>query len=134
MNIGPFVWLIFALSIPAFVFGLSKLKAFPVKHKFLLAIISFLFLYGYIVASAQIEDYRLDKELQQYDLNGDGMFNSEELTPEAENVMQRVAQDTGRTLAPITGFIISWFYTSLFFGIVILAEFRSRSIRKVVRS
>jgi hypothetical protein len=46
------------------------------------------------------------------------MFSPEEMTPEAEQAMARYTNDTGSTFAPITGFIFSLIYVTLFFGIV----------------
>ena len=42
-------------------------------------------------------------ELNKYDLNQDGFFSGNELTPEQEVAMQKVVSDVGRNFSFITG-------------------------------
>jgi len=107
---------------PAIVLAVSGTKLLPVKSKLKLALISFFILYAFIVGSAQVADYSIEQELYTYDLDGDGSFSPEEMTPEAEVAMDRFSHDTGRTFAPITGFIFSFIYVALFYCIVNLVN------------
>lgn len=55
--------------------------------------------------------------LNSFDLDDDGFFSGDEITPEQQQAMQRVSNDTGRALAPITGAIFSFIYNCVLFGI-----------------
>lgn len=68
------------LWMPVFIRWLSDYGIFPVKSTNALFFISFLALYVTIVAAAGIEDYILVKEMDKFDLNGDGMFDVKEMT------------------------------------------------------
>ena len=57
--------------------------------------------------AALMTDIYLAYQLEQYDLDGDGFFTGEEVTPEQELALKKVVSDTGRTFAPLTGFILS---------------------------
>ncbi|MDO4440683.1 MAG: hypothetical protein Q4B81_00695 [Moraxella sp.] len=59
--------------------------------------------YLLIVLGALATGWYADAVLQSYDLNGDGMFSGDELTPEQDKAMQQVVRDAGRTFAPIVG-------------------------------
>jgi hypothetical protein len=69
-----------------------------------------------------------DTVLNRYDLNGDGRFSGDELTPEMERAMEDVTNDAGRTLALITGLITCPIY-SAFWHLVIGAPFLVVSAR-----
>lgn len=122
MEIKSMLFLLVLFGTPALVLATSGTKFLPVKSKLKLAIISFFIIYTFIVGSAQVVDYQLEQELYAFDVNGDGSFSLEETTPEAKVVMNRLANDTGRTFAPITGFIFSLLYVVLFYGIVSLVS------------
>ena len=66
--------------------------------------------YGLLLTYAHLVDVRLDAELAAFDLNGDGSFSGSELTPAQSEAMDRVVDDTGRALAPITGILYSVLY------------------------
>lgn len=116
MNIEAIVYLVVLFGIPVVVLAASKLGFLPIKGLFKLALLSFVLLYSFIVGSAKISDYQIEKDLYSYDLDGDGSFSADEFTPEAEAAMNRYVQDTGRTFAPLTGFIFSFFYIAIAFG------------------
>lgn len=118
MKIEAILYLLFLFGSPFVVYVLSRVNALPIKGLGKLAGISFVVLYLFIVGSAQLSDYQLKKELDSFDLDGDGIFSSVEFTPEAEDAMNRYTQDTGRTFAPIAGFIFSSVYVSLVFGFI----------------
>ena len=65
-----------------------------------LAITSALF---YLVMMLSVTAARIDgdKNIARYDLDGDGSYSQEELTPEAKAALDDWASDTGLNLAPI---------------------------------
>jgi len=67
--------------------------------------------YVFLMLSVQATEFHLANKLARYDLDGDGMFSGEELTPEMERAMDDVTNDTGRSLAPITGLITCPLYS-----------------------
>jgi len=69
--------------------------------------------YFLLLASAKFTDMHFEHRLNKYDLDGDGMFSGSEVTPQMEDAMSDLTNDTGRSLAPITGLIISPFYCGL---------------------
>ena len=72
--------------------------------------ISAICVYAFILAGVAYIEYKLDAELAAFDLNGDGIFSGNEITPEQGKAMYRVIADTGRTFAPFTGAIFSVIY------------------------
>lgn len=88
---------------------------------FKLLFINCVLIYLLYNAQALIKEHYYDLELSKFDLNGDGMFTGAEITVEQEKAMYNVIADTGRTLAPITGIIIAFFYNGvcvIFFYII----------------
>jgi hypothetical protein len=74
--------------------------------------------YVLLMLSVQATEFHLENKLVRYDLNGDGMFSGEELKPEMKRAMDDVTNDTGRSLAPITGLITCPLYSGFWhFGI-----------------
>jgi hypothetical protein len=59
--------------------------------------------YLVLISVAQVIQVRVEKNLARYDLDGDGGFSGGEITPEMEKAMEDFANDTGRSLAPLTG-------------------------------
>ena len=66
-----------------------------------------------MLASVKFTDLHLDASLKKCDLDGDGGYSGAEVTPQMEEAMAEWASDTGRSLAPITGLIISPLYSGL---------------------
>jgi hypothetical protein len=118
MSIWKMLYLLILFGTPAVVLAASKTRVLPMKGNLKLALISFLILYAYIVGSAWLTDYQIEQRLHLFDLDGDGSLNSNEMTPEAKAALDRFSQDTGRKLAPITGFIFSSLYVSVFHLVV----------------
>ena len=116
MNISGTLILVIWLFIPAVVTLLCSFGILPVKVKLKLVLINFVVLYVFIIAGARFQDYRLAMIASSYDLDDSGYFDSSELTPEARVAIKELANDTGRALAPITGFFYSWIYLAIFFG------------------
>ena len=55
----------------------------------------------------------LRAELDAFDLDGNGFFNSEERNEAQREAMIKVTSDTGRAFAPITGAIFAFGYMSI---------------------
>lgn len=103
-----FLFLLFAL--PLFQVVIFKYFNKEKTRPFFISLFSALIIYAFIMISVVIIDNNLQAELDAFDLNGDGIFNAEEATPEMEAAMLRVISDTGRTFAPITGGIFCFVY------------------------
>lgn len=88
-----------------------------------ISLISFVVTYSIVMYGALATDFYLDYKLQQFDLNGDGLFSGKEVTPEQELALKRLISDTGRTLAPLTGLIFSTFLSVILFLIMKLGLF-----------
>jgi len=118
-----------ALLLPFILMFLNhKILGYRFDNKFLAGTAGLIF-YIFIVATSFIIDYKLNLELNLYDLNGDGVFSGKEITPEQKEAMRRVVHDTGRSLAPITGAIFSIFYSV---GLLVFYAFFSKSIYKAM--
>ena len=88
---------------PAVAWFLNR-YALPRKlHWFALYIATVLVGYIAMLLAVQLIEHELNTELYRHDLNGDGSFTAGEMTAEAKRAMNAVTNDTGRTLAPITG-------------------------------
>jgi hypothetical protein len=87
-------------------------------------------LVGYFVllASVWALDAQLDAKMKSFDLDGDGGFSAAELTPEAEQVMDEWASDTGRTFAPIVGIPITAILYAIAFAVVFGSEWIVRAL------
>lgn len=104
----------------------NKKKLFLKKKELIISIIVFFILYFLIVASATCTDIYAQWNLNKYDLNKDGFFSGNEITPEQEEAMKKLINDTGRNLSSITGLFFS--------GIMSLFVFISRKIAKHIRN
>lgn len=99
----------------------SKLYSGKLKNVSFAALSAVLF-YLFILVSVAYIEIKLDVKLASFDLNGDGTFSGNEITPEQEEAMHRVISDTARTLAPVTGAVFSIIY---FLGLwLLLTVFR----------
>ena len=103
------------LAIPTIIclFGLltiiiNRKKLFS-KNKILwISITTFLILYLFIVGTSTFEAIYYQWDLNQYDLDKDGMFGSTEITDAQNEAMRKLISDTGRNFSFITGFIFSF--------------------------
>lgn len=66
--------------------------------------------YCLLLVSVRFADMYFEHRLDKYDLDGDGMFSGAEVTPGMQAAMSDLTNDTGRSLAPITGLIASPIY------------------------
>jgi hypothetical protein len=107
---------LFLIIPPAFLMANGRL--FKVKYSTLsIAIVSFIVIYCLLQLNVHLVETRLNAELDQFDLNKDGWFGNEEITPAQEKAMENVSSDTARTFAPYTGIIFSGFYVLLVVGV-----------------
>ena len=119
------------LALPLIFGGLFLLKLELSKTKWLTCIfISSVICYFCVLFSVWSIDWHYKYELDKFDLDGDGIFSGEELTPEMDKAMKRLTNDTGRTFAPITGAIISPIYNIFWFSIFALLTFIRYRIKK----
>ena len=98
----------------------------------LLFVLATMTCYGLLLLSVRLLDSHLEAELYKHDLNGDRAFSGAENTAAMRNAMERLTNDTGRALAPVTGVPISLIWVTLNYiplGLVSLAIWRFRSHR-----
>lgn len=86
--------------------------------------------YILLIAAVQTTEIDLKNRLNRFDLDGDGVFSGEELTPQMHAAMKAVTNDTGRTLAPITGVITCPIYSGFWHGSVGVGYFLVLSVRR----
>ena len=67
-----------------------------------------------VIGSALFIDYYHDMKLNEFDLNADGVFSDNEITPE-QQAMAETSEKSFINLALTTGLIFSFFYSCLFY-------------------
>lgn len=88
------------------------------KHKwFWISLTIFFLLYLFIVGGATYSDIYAQWYLNKFDLNKDGFFSGEEITPEQKEAMRNFTNDTGRNFSFITGLILSGIIAFFVFAI-----------------
>jgi hypothetical protein len=101
-----FPWL--ALSIHSLVLGNRRL----LLSACIGAVGTYVLLLWYVHAL----DAEIAATLSSFDLNHDGGFSGNELTPAYEDAMAAYSNDTGRGIAPITGAVFALVYGALALG------------------
>jgi hypothetical protein len=71
--------------------------------------------YCLYVGSSRVYGYELERALYKFDIDGDRSLSDAEMTPQAKEAMDRLVNDTGRALAPITGVLFTLIWVSLNF-------------------
>jgi hypothetical protein len=99
-------------------------------HWLLLFGIAWITCYAVLMTAVAAVETELERELYRFDLNADGSFSENELTPEAERAFDAVTADTGRTFAPITGVPITCVWTMICFAVIAPVDWTARSIRR----
>ena len=99
-------------------------------HPVLLYVVAGIIGYVLLVTSVFALDSHLEAELDKFDLNGDGGFDSSEMTPAAQQAMDDFTHDTGRTFAPIFGAPITAIWLLLNFAILYCGEWVYRTATK----
>ena len=115
------------LTMPALISGVLLLliivfykRTFKSKIKSLwIGLSVFLVFYTLIVGSAALTDIKYQKQLDTYDLNQDGLFSGNEITPEQEAAMFRLTNDVGRNFSIFTGALFSGILGLIAYGISI---------------
>lgn len=90
---------------------------------FWISLTVFFIVYFLIVGGAAYSDISFKLTLRKFDLNGDGIFNGDEITTEQRKAMRNVISDTGRNFSVITGFIFSGIIAFFVFIIGKIMEF-----------
>ena len=90
---------------------------------FWISLTIFFTIYLFIVGGATYSDISSELDLQKFDLNGDGFFSGNEITPELKDVMNIVISDTGRNFSFITGIIFSGIIAFFIFIIGKMTEY-----------
>ena len=75
-------------------------------------------LYFYLLQTVEVYENEIRQELYEFDLNGDGSFSGAELTEEQNIAMEKLVNDTGRGLAPITLAIFGLIYNFFLIGVI----------------
>lgn len=105
----PFHLLILTLiSLTAFIILFVKRKSLRRKNRMIFkAALIFSFSYALLVGNALGHDIYHQWNVNQFDLNQDGVFSSVETTPEQILAFERLTNDAGRNLAVINSLIVS---------------------------
>lgn len=72
-----------------------------------ISIIAFLIIYMIILGLTLFDDIYFQWDLNNYDLNMNGIFESDEINSDQQVAYQRLINDTGRNFAVFTGLIFS---------------------------
>ncbi len=84
------------------------------KNKSKLLVRLFLSIYILIVVYVILYDIYLQYNLNSFDVDQNGFFNSSEITTQQKKAMQKLTSDTGRNFSFITGL----FYSGILSGIL----------------
>ena len=72
-------------------------------------------MYALLLLSVHFLNEEIEKTLYSFDLDGDGGFSENEITPGQQKAMDDFVGDTGRAMAPITGAVFSLVYVAFVF-------------------
>ncbi len=129
-HIQPPTHLIIALIVTIIIIGVLlffKKKLLAHRKWLFISSIIFLCIYFIVVGGALYQDISLQLALHKFDLNGDGFFNGNEITPQQSEAMQKVVSDTGRTFSVISGLLFAGTITIMIsLGRVIINIFKSK--------
>jgi hypothetical protein len=99
-------------------------------NNFAIAFFSTLFFYVSIIGLVIIIRYVTKKELESFDLDGNGFIDRDEVTPASVEASNKAVHDTGLTMAPFIGIIYSIIYFILI--VIPLALFNRRKQKNQV--
>ena len=71
----------------------------------------------FFIGVSHCQGVELQREMNKFDLNGDGAFSGSELTNEAKIAIGRWSADTGRAFAPIVAPIVITVWTTIVFAL-----------------
>ncbi|GAB5517684.1 MAG: hypothetical protein Rhob2KO_54090 [Rhodopirellula baltica] len=77
--------------------------------------------YGLLLLSLPFTEAAIEADMYSFDLNGDGVFDDSEMTPEAKDAMRRWSSDVGRNFAPFTGLFIAPIWSAMVYAVFALA-------------
>lgn len=118
-----------SFAVPALLFLYRKrLKV----HAFLLFLLCTAFVSGLLLARVAIIDLRFERELAEFDLDGDRSHSEDEASPEQIRAMAAWSQDTARGLAPLTGIGVAPFLVLLSFGGVAVIVGLRRAVTRLL--
>ncbi len=95
---------------------------------FAIAFFSTLFFYVSIIGMVVIIRFLTKRELESFDLDGNGFIDRNEVTPESVEASNKAVHDTGLSMAPFTGILFSIIYFILI--IIPLAIFNRKKVNK----
>lgn len=110
------------VATPLICWGLNACLGKRRIHWAILFVITGIIAYLVLLAAVQAMEFALDVELYRHDLDGDRSFSESEMTDEAKRAMNQVTNDTGRSLAPITGVPITLVWMSVNFIVLGIVE------------
>ena len=96
-------------------------------NNFAIAFFSMLFFYVSIIGTVIIIRYLAKRELESFDLDGNGFIDRNEITPASIQANEKASHDTGLSMAPFTGIFFSIIYFILI--IIPLAIFNRRKAK-----
>ncbi|WP_168567296.1 hypothetical protein [Crateriforma spongiae] len=73
--------------------------------------------YGLLLLSLPFTEAAIEADMYSFDLNGDGIFDDSEMTPEAKAAMRRWSSDVGRNFAPFTGLFICPIWSAMVYAV-----------------
>ncbi|MEZ5525267.1 MAG: hypothetical protein R3E62_09970 [Pseudomonadales bacterium] len=120
---NPFYYLFLPLlALPLLLFMVNKWVLKRRLQPQWLMLINFALTYLIILVGSQLIEYRLENDLKAFDLNNDGVFSGAEVTPQQQAAARELERISARTLAPAIGFIFAFFYSALFYTVLIAAN------------
>ncbi|MDF1696664.1 MAG: hypothetical protein P1U56_12560 [Saprospiraceae bacterium] len=91
------------------------------------ALFLFLSVYFVNVSYATYDLIYSKMELQEFDLNGDGIFTGNEINPEQKKALSNVATDTSRNFSFIFGAVKAGFIAGFYLSIGLILQFFRKS-------
>lgn len=83
-----------------------------------LILINFAVTYLFIIIGTLMIELYYDMKVASFDLNGDGLFTGKEISPAQETAVDESQGISAGTLAPAIGIIFSFFYSALFYCVL----------------
>jgi hypothetical protein len=87
--------------------------------------------YVTVLGSVYSHQQHLIEVMNSFDLDGDGVFSGDEITPEAEAATANVTNDTGVIFAPITASIYAVVYCGFWMTVAVGIRWLYRKIRSL---
>ena len=117
MKLGIQFLQILTLLTPFIVLTLRHYSVLPIKGRIGYPLISVVLVYFLYVGIVELSYTQLEAEVDSFDLDRNGSFSSGELTAEADLVMERYGNDSGRVFSKYIGFIVAVLFTGIIFSI-----------------